>query len=711
MRDLRKNEIFLELFVIVMGILGTAGCFLSSYPLDMSQPVFYLGLALTGGYFYYAYTSDHKKRLLQLFAILYLVLVAASFTLWRNGVLTILNVILRVYEGNSQFQFQHFTVNGTNHALSVLMAMWVIFIPVCLVIIRTIRCKHSYFLAFFVSVPFIFSILLFTLRPHTVYFIVLLMYYLMLFGMAFGGHYDTYSTASSILKCGVCFGLCGLLIMVGMRQLVNEKTYIRDKQVEKIRVMVQSKVRELIQGGDENGIGELDLATAGNRYYIHVNELKVDMAEPRDLYLHSFSASVYGDNKWTQPEEEKFRQLYNWKEDNLVHPFEFVRLNARNASLFIDPLEVKITNIQADPKYVYMPYHIDDELRYEIVQDAYLTSEERVEEATFHIWNDEQVAEMRPTLAMDAYLNNIRLLNLEVPEKLVPVLEQIKIEGLNDQMPQAEKTALIQSYIRAFGTYTLTPGVTPKEKDFIQYFLNEHQEGYCVHYASAAVMLLRYHGVPARFASGYHIYSSDFAQGTGYAQDADAHAWAEVLDPQEGWKVLEVTPSVADEESITDPNREQQTDPVNPEPNQTDNEPSGERTNPVQGQQGQNDKQVNQVSVDLSYLGYLIAICVLLALLPVRRWWMKRRWKRNMHCEDAQRAILYCGDYLAKWNLLDGHPENIQKILEEAKFSNHHMSELQKNQMLAYCEELRKTMRAQLTIRNWFVYHYIKCID
>ena len=75
-------------------------------------------------------------------------------------------------------------------------------------------------------------------------------------------------------------------------------------------------------------------------------------------------------------------------------------------------------------------------------------------------------------------------------------------------------------------------------------FLFKSQKGYCVHFATAMVALLRSADIPARYVQGY---------GTGtpivgsvpqrYAvSQGDAHAWVEVYFPGAGWVPFDPTP-------------------------------------------------------------------------------------------------------------------------------------------------------------------------
>lgn len=68
-----------------------------------------------------------------------------------------------------------------------------------------------------------------------------------------------------------------------------------------------------------------------------------------------------------------------------------------------------------------------------------------------------------------------------------------------------------------------------------------------MHFASAAVLMFRYYGIPARYVEGYLITPEDakaMTAGEAYAvDDTHAHAWAEYYQDGVGWLPFEVTPS------------------------------------------------------------------------------------------------------------------------------------------------------------------------
>lgn len=106
--------------------------------------------------------------------------------------------------------------------------------------------------------------------------------------------------------------------------------------------------------------------------------------------------------------------------------------------------------------------------------------------------------------------------------------------------------AVVNAFLRQYLTYSLDLGTLPEGEDPVNYFLLQSHKGYCVHFASAAVLLLRKMGVPARYVSGYVAKVQDFKRvGDAYeasVKDSDAHAWAEIYLEQVGWIPIDVTP-------------------------------------------------------------------------------------------------------------------------------------------------------------------------
>lgn len=121
-------------------------------------------------------------------------------------------------------------------------------------------------------------------------------------------------------------------------------------------------------------------------------------------------------------------------------------------------------------------------------------------------------------------------------------------ETLRDKLPfviQADPVALawgVTAWLSEEGTYSLK-SQHAEAADPTADFLFGNKIGYCVHFAHAAVYLLRALGVPARVATGYAISEQARAGGSALLlRDQDAHAWPEIYVQDVGWIVMDVMP-------------------------------------------------------------------------------------------------------------------------------------------------------------------------
>lgn len=106
----------------------------------------------------------------------------------------------------------------------------------------------------------------------------------------------------------------------------------------------------------------------------------------------------------------------------------------------------------------------------------------------------------------------------------------------------------VKEYLASHMSYSLELDSLPSGADPIEYALNVSHEGYCMHFASAATLLLREFDVPARYVSGYAVdrmtFQMDEKTGLYKAEVGDfmAHAWVEIYLDNIGWVHFEVTP-------------------------------------------------------------------------------------------------------------------------------------------------------------------------
>ena len=106
--------------------------------------------------------------------------------------------------------------------------------------------------------------------------------------------------------------------------------------------------------------------------------------------------------------------------------------------------------------------------------------------------------------------------------------------------------AALMAYVRnANYSYTLQPGLYGR--DAIDEFWLDRREGFCEHFATAHVVLLRAMGVPARVVTGYQGAEPADADGWQIVRQSHAHAWAEYWLDGAGWQRADPTGAVAPE--------------------------------------------------------------------------------------------------------------------------------------------------------------------
>ena len=141
----------------------------------------------------------------------------------------------------------------------------------------------------------------------------------------------------------------------------------------------------------------------------------------------------------------------------------------------------------------------------------------------------------------DAYYEFVRANYLDVPETTKEYLQEIALtENWVEGEITYEDIVAIAQYIRKSAKYNMEYNTRlDYEKDVVVSFLDKYKEGVCRHYASAATLLYRTLGIPARYTIGY-------AGSTVAGEDVEitgkqAHAWVEIYIKGLGWVDMEVT--------------------------------------------------------------------------------------------------------------------------------------------------------------------------
>ena len=115
--------------------------------------------------------------------------------------------------------------------------------------------------------------------------------------------------------------------------------------------------------------------------------------------------------------------------------------------------------------------------------------------------------------------------------------------------PERLVDAVLEIIRRGF-TYTLTPGTygdSNENRFAIDEFWLDRKQGFCEHFSTAFVVVMRALDIPARVVTGYQGADPDLQDGDHIVRNSHAHAWTEVWLAGRGWVRIDPTAAVAPE--------------------------------------------------------------------------------------------------------------------------------------------------------------------
>ena len=232
--------------------------------------------------------------------------------------------------------------------------------------------------------------------------------------------------------------------------------------------------------------------------------------------------------------------------------------------------------------------------------------------------------------------------------------------------------------------------------DFAQWFLEDSDTGYCVHFATAATVLLRAAGIPARYVTGYMVTCE--AGETVIVESDRAHAWVEYFDPiARAWIIAEPTPpdlseDEPEDESVTAP--PPVTQPLT-EPAETETAaPTEPVTRPIQiGGIPIDSKEESRI---LEILGWIILAAAVWAAIILQRILRIALRRRTLTGGPNRRA-------LGLWQEVERisafmkrePPEELLELAQKAKFSQYELTKEELRQFTAWLKEARKELRSR----------------
>ena len=300
--------------------------------------------------------------------------------------------------------------------------------------------------------------------------------------------------------------------------------------------------------------------------------LEITMQTPQKLYLRGFLGERYTGSGWAALENSTLTDevdAFYWLHENGFYAQSSIGSAAESVDI-TSPSALTITNLAACAGQQYLPYALvgNTALSAEIIGDN-RTAGTRETVTLQYLpgsvpeWYalQDALAAAQDEPAVAAYLAQeqtyrdfaaARYLQL-TPEAAAAAVQLLEGHLTGRTLPEL-RTAVLDA-LEATMTYDETAVTHCGDADFLQALLLGGARGYDVHYASAAVLLLRACGVPARYVEGYYLSAADAANvsagQTVVLTEQNAHAWAEYYLDGVGWVPFEVTPGYMDDEECT----------------------------------------------------------------------------------------------------------------------------------------------------------------
>lgn len=446
--------------------------------------------------------------------------------------------------------------------------------------------------------------------------------------------------------------------------------------------------------------------------------LEVTMAEPQKLYLRGHIYEVYTGAAWESIPNEELAgngDLFYW-----LHVSGFygqsqiasaMALNEEN-----ETQSVTVKNVSACAENAYLPYAFagaaqldatvigDTEAGNEITEfEIYPGSLPEWYETQYRLTQTQGNGETDAYLALEqSYAAYVKNHDLQLTQDSWNVLYR-QLGEASGTHSLYEIQQRIRDYLAEYMHYDEKVYTLSGNGDFLHYVLESSDGGgWSVQYATAATLMLRYYGVPARYVEGYYLTPEQAKQAKAGAPvtltEKNAHAWAELYLSGVGFIPFEVTPGYVDPEDLD----------AGAAANENENagELSEYESNPMpyartvepdirEPEVGQKEKTGH----DPMFLLLLIplALLVLLVLILLKRLRLRKMLRKIESANDRNAVALRYGYAMALKDRAEGvtlaEDAAAAKLNELALFSRREITKSDRAQMDAYAEIVREACK------------------
>ncbi len=693
-------RVLTQLLILALGIFGSAYSFLSAFDIELHSSALpaFLILYILASVAVYSFSS---WPLLVLIPGVPLVLWAFfSFDELTVGFISLLNHVLRTMTANSPWQFMQYVVNAEAGKIAGMRISFLVllFCLLTLILGLVVVRKPNFPIFFLITAPFLVFPLFFTLTPDLWAFFSLLAAWVMQWCFTchteilwedkmHKGHRWLFSLYNVRRQLALMAAGCVFFTAVAATFLLPQEGYVRPESVDRLLFTIQGK--GFFQTG---GLLRGDLRSLSDLKFSGETALEVQCFTRQPVYLRGYAAPVFTETSWQLPESSSYElsaQNFTQFLGETINPINFyARFSSGSSSAY----EISIRNISANREAIFIPTNLSTEItsfdRAWYQQDLFAETSWLFGLKEYTLEAYEPIVSLLPYEAdafsapvgspttmrdlakwYDSYVYNSCV---QLPNQALAAAQEwwkdreaysfLDIER-GDVSP-GEICEYLQTWFSENYSYSYSPETCPTSRNFAEWFLNDADEGYCVHFATAGAILLRAMGIPTRYAEGYIVTADDYASGSytpdGYLQvpDTHAHAWVEVYDPsQHTWIPVEMTPGFSAssfwespggaEEPVSTPTPEPE-ETLEPSPTPSDSpeetvEPTPmpeEVSTPVPESPTAIPETSGEIPAWLRVTLFMLASAfLLLAVVVVRHRLLLNRWKYKWASPDVREAI------------------------------------------------------------------------
>ena len=295
----------------------------------------------------------------------------------------------------------------------------------------------------------------------------------------------------------------------------------------------------------------------------------------------------------------------------------------------------------------------------------------------------------------------------DLPDSTRDWAEDLVASIIGNATDTATKAKRIGDYVRNSATYSLnTPAMPSYSSDFAKWFLEGGDTGYCVHFATAATVLLRAAGIPAQYVEGLTFMSGKDGEETPVLS-SNAHAWVEYYDENNYCHILDPTPADGIPDNPYTPDNPDKPDtPDNPDkPDTPDNPDKPDTPDDPDTPDGPAQPDTPDLPImtpddypPTVHLGRLLGaiagavILLLIAQALLRRRNHRRNWNQGEANARALERYRQCKLFsrFCKMEL----PESLVQLAGKARFSQHQLTEEELAQFDDFMQKARFAAKA-----------------